>query len=109
MGLFAIRTNELTKDINVDGHNPNNLVNVWTNSMIKGAKRLIPIGGTPNYKAIWDEDLRKLHEEVTTARNEVEKDKSTEKHFYYQKCKAKYLKKKLENVVLGDKKRRVLT
>ena len=96
-GLFAIRTNELTKDLDVDGHNPNNVVKEWTNSIIKAAKETIPRGVTPNYKPYWDEELRKLHEDVTAARDEAEKDKSTEKHIYYQKCKAKYLKKKLEN------------
>ena len=96
-GLFAIRTNELTKDLVIDGRNPNNVAKVWTNSIIKAAKETIPRGVIPNYKPYWDEELRKLHEDVTAARDEAEKIKSTEKHNYYQKCKAAYLKKKLEN------------
>ena len=89
--------NELTRDIDVDWCNPYNVVKLWTNSIIKSAKETIPRGVTPNYKPYWDEELHTLHEDVNSARDEAEKDKSTEKHIYYQKCKAIYLKKKLAN------------
>ncbi|PVD24868.1 hypothetical protein C0Q70_15357 [Pomacea canaliculata] len=71
-GLFRIRTNELTKDIKVEGLNINNVVKDFNASIIKAAKEIIPRGVRKDYTPYWTAELQRAHDDLTKAREEAE-------------------------------------
>ena len=95
-GLFAIRTNELTRDVTVEGRNINNVVRDFNTSILKAAKETIPRGVRKNYTPYWTQPLQDSHDKLTRAREEAETNPSQENNIKLQQCKAQYLKTKLE-------------
>ena len=95
-GLFAIRTNELSREITVDGRNINNVVRDFNASIIKAAKETIPRGVRKNYTPYWTPKLQDAQDKLTRAREEAETNPSQENNIKLQQCKAQYLKTKLE-------------
>ena len=96
-GLFSIRSNELTKDIEVEGRNPNNVIRDWNKAIMKASTDSIPRGVRKDYKPYWNSDLQMAHDKLTTARDNAESNPSQENHIYHQKCKAEYTRVSLEN------------
>ena len=96
-GLFTVRANELTKDISVEGENPNKACHDWTDAVIKAAKDTIPRGVRKNYKPHWNPDLQKAHDNLNRARDEAENNPGEENHIKLQRCKAEYIRKNLES------------
>ena len=70
-GLFGIRANELTKDIRVEGENPNNVYKKWADGILQAAKDAIPRGVTKEYKPHWNPDLQKAHDALNKVREEA--------------------------------------
>ena len=96
-GLFSIRSNELTKDIEVEGRNPNNVIRDWNKAIMKASTESIPRGVRKDYKPYWSTDLQMAHDKLTSARENAESNPSQENHIYHQKCKAEFTKISLEN------------
>ena len=96
-GLYSIRTNELTKNIEVKGRNINNVVKEFNNSIAQAAKECIPNGARKDYTPYWTSELQKAHDALTEARREAETNPSQENKIKLQETKAKFLRTKLEN------------
>ena len=96
-GLFNIRTNELTKDITVEGRNINNVVKDFNTSIMQAAKEAIPRGVRKNYTPYWTAELQREHEELSKAREEAETNPSQENNIKLQERKAKYRRSMLES------------
>ena len=96
-GLFTVRANELTKDILVEGENPNIACRHWTDAVIKAAKDTIPRGVRKDYEPHWNPDLQKAHDRLNSARDEAENNPGEENHIKLQRCKAEYIRKNLES------------
>lgn len=96
-GLFAIRTNELTKNLKVRGRNINNAVKDFNNGILQAAGECIPRGARQDYIPYWTDELQRAHDTLTDARREAENHPSQENHIKLQESKAKYLKIKLES------------
>ena len=95
--LFRIKSNELTKDIQTDGRNPNNVIRDWNRQIIKVAKETIPRGVRKNYKPYWNSKVKEAHDDLNMAREEAEKDPCEENNKKLQKCHAEYLRVSLES------------
>ena len=95
-GLFSIRTNELTQNITVQGQNVNNVVKEFNESILKAAKEAIPRGVRKNYTPYWTPELQKTHDDLIKAREEAEAHPGIDNNNKLQRCKAVYLKTKLE-------------
>ena len=93
--LFKIRTNELTRDLMVEGRNINNVIQEFNINTMKAAKEAIPRRVRKNYTPYWTPSLQSAHDELARAR-EVESYPNEENNNKLQKCKALYLKTKLE-------------
>ena len=87
----------MTKDISVEGENPNKACHDWTDAVIKAAKDTIPRGVRKNYKPHWNPDLQKAHDNLNRARDEAENNPGEENHIKLQRCKAEYIRKNLES------------
>ena len=96
-GLFTVRANELTKDIPVEGENPNTACKEWTDAVIKAAEDTIPRGVRKDYKPHWNPDLQKAHDNLNIARDEAENNPGQANHIQLQRCKAEYIRKNLES------------
>ena len=94
--LFAIRANELTKDIRIQGRNENTVVKEWTKGILRAAKETIPRGARRDYKPFWSDKLQALEDDLNEAREKAEKDPSDASTIGLQQAKAKFLKAKLE-------------
>ncbi|PVD38981.1 hypothetical protein C0Q70_01606 [Pomacea canaliculata] len=95
-GLFRIRTNELTKDIKVEGLNINNVVKDFNASIIKAAKETIPRGVRKDYTPYLTAELQRAHDDLTKAREEAETSPSQENNIKLQETNAKLLRTKVE-------------
>ena len=93
--LFALRANELTRDIVVQGRNENCIAKEWTKAILKGAKETIPRGARKDYKPFWSDELQELEDNLNKARDDAEKEPNDENTIKHQKAKAKFLKTKL--------------
>ena len=96
-GLFSIRTNELTKDIAIEGRNINNVVKDFNNSIAQAAKECIPNGARKEYTPYWTSELQKAHDALSQAREEAEENPCQENNIKLQERKAKFLRTKLES------------
>ena len=96
-GLYRIRTNELTKDIQTEGRSINKIVKEYTSNIIKAAKETIPRGVRKNYTPYWNEDFQKTHEALTEARKEAERRPCQETQIKLQQAKAKHLRMTIES------------
>ena len=74
--LFAIRANELTKDIAVQDRNENCIVKEWTKNILKAAKETITRGARRNYRPFWSAKLQAFEDELNEARLTAEKQPS---------------------------------
>lgn len=95
-GLFAIRTNDLTKSPK-EGKNINNVVKDFNDSILQAARECIPRGARRDYTPYWTNELQQAHDAVTEAREEAENNPSQENNIKLQERKAKFLRIKLEN------------
>ena len=75
---FQARTDELTKDIRKEGKNINNVVKISNASILKAAKESIPRGVRKDYKPHSCDEIKKLHDALTRAREQVEANPSPE-------------------------------
>ena len=96
-GVFGIRANELTKDIQVENENPNIVYRKWANGIIQAAKETIPRGVQKRYEPHWNPDLQKAHDALSKAREDAENNPGQENHITLQKRKAEYKRKTLES------------
>ena len=96
--LYAIRSNELTSNLQVEeGKDPNKIVSEWTQDILKAAKETIPRGLRKNYKPYWNKTLETSHKTLDLAREQAENNPSRENHIRLQKCKAEYRRLNLES------------
>ena len=100
-GLFQHRTNELTKDILVEGRNINGVVKDFNAGIIKAAKESIPRGVRKNYTPYWNPTLQKAHDDLTKAREQAESGASQKDNIALQKAKALFTRTKLESTRKG--------
>ena len=100
-GLFSQRTNELTKDISVEGRNINGVVKEFNAGIIRAAKEAIPRGVRKNYTPYWNPTLQKAHDDLTSKREQAESNPGQRQNIELQKAKAKYIKTKLESARKG--------
>ena len=96
-GLFQHRTNELTKDILVEGRNINSVVKDYNAGIIKAAKESIPRGVRKNYTPYWNPSLQKAHDELSTAREQAESSAGQRENIALQKAKAHFTRTRLES------------
>ena len=96
-GLFAIRTNELTHNLQVEGRNINNVVKEFNKNILQAARECIPRGARKDYTPYWTDQLQQAHDAVTEAREKVENNPTQENHIRLQESKAKYLRTQLES------------
>ena len=94
--LFGHRTNELTKDIQVQGRDINKVVREMNTCILKAAHECIPRGARKNYKPYWNSQLQQLQDDMAEAREKAEKHPTDENHTLLQKSTATFLKAKLE-------------
>ena len=95
-GLYRIRTNELTKELDVEQGNINTVTKQFNAAIIKAAKEAIPRGVTKDYTPYWSNELQQSHDTLTKAREDAEREPSNENNINLQQCKAKHLRTKLE-------------
>ncbi|XP_012941411.1 uncharacterized protein LOC106012589 [Aplysia californica] len=108
--LFRIRTNELTKNIAVFDKNINNAITEFNENILKSAKETIPRGVRKNYTPYWTPELQKTHNDLIKAREQAETHPGIENNNKLQRCKAHYLKTKLDAPgKAGETKRTNLT
>lgn len=93
---FEARTNEITRDIEIEGKNINNVVKALNTGILKAAKDSIPRGVRKDYKPYWSNEIQATHDALTQAREDAELNPSQENNIKLQKCKAKHLRTKLE-------------
>ena len=93
--LFALRANELTRDIVVQGRNENCITKEWTKAILTAAKEAIPRGARKDYKPFWSQELQELEDDLNKARDDAEKEPNDGNTIKLQKAKAKFLKTKL--------------
>ena len=94
--VFAVRANELTKGIRVQGRNENHVVKEWNKCILQAAQETIPRGARRDFKPFWSNELKELEENMNEAREKAEKEPSQANTIQLQHAKAKFLKTKLE-------------
>ena len=94
--VFAVRANELTKGIRVQGRNENHVIKEWNKCILQAAQETIPRGARRDYKPFWSNELKELEENMNEAREKAEKEPSQANTIQLQHAKAKFLKTKLE-------------
>ena len=94
--LFNHRTNELTKDIQVQGRDINNVVSEMNRMILKAAHECIPRGAQKDYKPYWNNQLQELQKDMEDAREKAESEPSDDNHVLLKKTTAMFLKAKLE-------------
>ena len=94
--LFSHRTNVLTKDLQVQGRDINNVVREFNSYILQAARECIPRGARKDYKPYWSNQLQELQEMMTEARQEAEDNPSEENHLRLQQAKARFLKEKIQ-------------
>jgi len=93
---FETRTNQLTKDIDIEGKNINIVVKIFNASIVKAVKENIPRGVRKDYKPYWCNEIQQTHDALTRAREEAEQNPSQENNIKLQQRKAKHLRTKLQ-------------
>ena len=94
--VFAHRTNTLTRNIQVQGRDVNNVVREFNGFILQAAKETIPRGARKEYRPYWSNQLQSLQDELNEARTKAEEQPSQENHERLQQAKAKFLRTKLE-------------
>ena len=94
--VFAVRANELTKGIRVQGRNENHVIKEWNKCILQAAQETIPRGARRDYKPFWSNELKELEDNLNEAREKAEKEPSQANTIQLQRAKAKFLKTKLE-------------
>ena len=89
-------SNELCKDIRVEGRDINNIVRDFNQYILKSAQQSIPRGARKDYKPYWLEQLEELQTKLSDARVEAEDNPSQEANINLPHAKAKFLRHKLE-------------
>ena len=78
--LYSQLTDQVTKDIRVEGRNINKVVKYFNVGILTTAHKSIPRGARQNYKPYWSEELERLNEELSAARREAETNPSQDNH-----------------------------
>ena len=86
--IFAHKTNELTKDIRVEGRDIKHVAKEWTDGILQSAKESIPRGGRKDYKPFWTDQLQMLEDSLNEARKDAEDNPSQESAISLQRAKA---------------------
>ena len=94
--VYRIRTNELLKDLRVQGRNVDAVVKDFNLAILTAAKETIPRGATREYKPFWNQKLQEAEEELNNAREKAEEEPGDENHIKLQEANAKFLRTKLE-------------
>ena len=90
--LYSKLTDQVTKDIKVEGRDINKVVKDFNVSILTAAHMFIPRGARQNYKPYWSEELERLDEELSTARREAETNPSQDNHSYLPHTNARFLR-----------------
>ncbi|GFR99381.1 RNA-directed DNA polymerase from mobile element jockey-like, partial [Elysia marginata] len=75
---FASRSDILTTRININTRQIDKANEALTKAILSAAHECIPRGSRRNYIPYWSEELQALHEEVTEAKDNVEKEPSVD-------------------------------
>lgn len=94
--LFQSVSDDLCKDIRVEGRDINNIVRDFNKCILKSAQQSIPRGARKDYKPYWSDQLEELQTKLSEAREEAENNPSQEANNNLQHAKAKFLRHKLE-------------
>ena len=62
--LYSQLTDQVTKDIRVEGRDINKVVKDFNVSILTAAHKSIPRGARQNYKPYWSEELERLDEGI---------------------------------------------
>jgi len=81
-------TDQVTKDIRVEGRDINKVVKDFNIGILTAAHKSIPKGARQNYKPYWSEELKRLDEELSAARRKAETNPSQDNHSLLQHTKA---------------------
>jgi len=95
--LYSQLTDQVTKDIRVEGRNINKVVKDFNVGILTTAHKSIPRGARQNYKPYWSEELEILNEELSAARREAETDQSQDNHSHLQHTKVIFLRYTLQS------------
>ena len=88
-------TDQVTKDIRIEGRDINKGVKDLNVIILTAAHKSIPRGARQNYKPYRGEKLGRLDEELSAARREAETNPSQDNHSHLQHTKARFLRYKL--------------
>ena len=73
--LFADLTDRYCRDADINEQNDiNHNVTFFTFAILRAAHGSVPRGRRKNYKPFWSPELQELHSQLSTARNQMEKD-----------------------------------
>ena len=81
--LYSQLTDQVTKDIRVEGRDINKVVKDFNVSILTASHKYIPRGARQNYKPYWSEKLERLDEELSAARREAETNPSQDNHLQH--------------------------
>ena len=82
--LYSQLTDQVTKDIRVEGRDIHKVVKDFNVSILTAAHKSIPRGARHNYKPYWSEELERLNEELSATRREAETNPSQDNHNHLQ-------------------------
>ncbi|GFS21699.1 hypothetical protein ElyMa_001599300 [Elysia marginata] len=87
---FASRSDILTTRININTRQIDKANKALTKAILSAAHECIPRGSRRNYIPYWSEELQALHEEVTEARDNVEKEPSVDNNIHLKAKTARF-------------------
>ena len=94
--LYSQLTDQVTKDIRVEGRDINKVVKDLNAGILTTAHKSIHRGARQNYKPYWSKELERLDEELSAASREVETNPPQDNHIHLQHTKARFLRYKLQ-------------
>ena len=89
---FSLLTDEYTSHINTRRKDANKMTKDFNTAILKAAAETIPRGARKNYRPYWTPDLQHLEEEVSAAREKVERDPTIENNINLKAKTASYKK-----------------
>ena len=92
--LFSIKAEEYTSQMQ-PFNNINQAVKDFNSAVLQAAKDSIPRGYRKDYKPYWNNKLEELHKNLSTARDEMDKDPQDEKVILHNNASALFRKEKL--------------
>ena len=96
---FKELTDKFTEDADMSQDKSlNDNVSSLTNAILKAAIRSIPRGRRADYKPYWSSTIQKLHDQLTTAREQLERNPSPENNIAYSKARCEFEEEKTKQV-----------